>query len=129
MKPTIQMLTAAAIALTSIAPALAGPNDSFGTSVPGQGDMSQVPAGALGGNTEFTDDEKRMRKKYKSNISSAQKLIAKADAMIKAAEKISDEKAQKKGKILKEIGEKRLADLRTNSPFLEFAANPKPNPQ
>lgn len=128
MKPTIQMLTAAAIALTLNAPALAGPNDSFGTSVPGQGDMSQAP-GALGGNTEFTDDEKRMRKKYKSNISSAQKLIAKADSMIKAAEKINDVKAQKKGKILKEIGEKRLAELRTNSPFLEFAANPTPNPQ
>lgn len=136
MKSTIQLLTATAIAFTSIAPALAQSNNFFGTSVPGQGDMTQPPPGAnaasgalAAGNTEYTDDEKRMRKKYKANISSAQKLIAKANAMIKAGEKANDEKALKKGKILKDIGERRLAELRQNSPFLDMAGNPRPGTQ
>jgi hypothetical protein len=138
MKSTIQLLTATAIAFTSIAQALAQSNNFFGTSVPGQGDMTQPPPGAnaaagamgsAGGNAEYTDDEKRMRKKYKANIVSTQKLIAKATAMIKAGEKSHDDKALKKGKILKDIGERRLAELRQNSPFLDMAGNPRPGTQ
>lgn len=123
MKSTIQFLTASAIALTSIAPALAGPNDFFGTSVPGSGDPAAAPPGAnaaaqqIGGHAEYTDDEKRMRRKYKSNIASAKSLIAKGAGMIKLGESSKDDKVLKKGKILKDIGERRLAELEANSPF------------
>lgn len=128
MKSTIQLLTAAAIAFTSVAPVFAQSNNFFGTSVPGQGDMTQPPPGAnaasqqvSGGNSEWTDDEKRMRSKYKANINSAKKLIAKATTMIKAGESKNDDKAVKKGKILKEIGERRLAELKASTPYPELA--------
>lgn len=128
MKSTIQLLTAAAIAFTSIAPVFAQSNNFFGTSVPGQGDITQPPPGAsaaanqvTGGNAEWTDDEKRMRKKYNANISSAKKLVAKAVAMIKVGETKNDDKVVKKGKILKDIGERRLAELKASSPYPELA--------
>lgn len=144
MKSTIQLLVASAITLTSIAPAFAGPNDFFGGSAPinvgnagvSPGDPTAAPPGAAtaaqqlgampGGNPEFTDDEKRMRKKYKSNIASAQRLILKAVAMVKLGEKTGDQKSVKKGKILQEIGERRLAELKANSPFPELAAKAVP---
>lgn len=146
MKSTIQLLVASAIAFGAVAPAFAGPNDFFGGSAPinvgnagaapGQVDPAAAPPGAAtaaqqlgampGGNPEFTDDEKRMRKKYKSNIASAQRLILKAVAMVKLGEKTNDQKAVKKGKILQDIGERRLAELKANSPFPELAAKAVP---
>lgn len=67
---------------------------------------------------DYTQDEKRMQKKYKSNLNSAKKLISKGEGMMKS----KNELIAKKGKIIKEIGEKRIADLKANSPFPEFAA-------
>jgi hypothetical protein len=69
---------------------------------------------------DYTDDEKRMQKKYKGNISRAKELIAKGEGMMKSAGK--DDKTYKKGKILKETGEKWLTELKTNDPY----ANEKP---
>lgn len=112
-----------ATALVTSLPAFAGPNDFFGGNIGGASDNSQgsqaainaPPTTAPGG--DYTADEKRMQKKYKANIKDAEKLIAKAEGMMKS----SDKKLSKKGKILKEIGEKRLAELKTNNPFAEIA--------
>jgi hypothetical protein len=67
---------------------------------------------------EYSQDEKRMQHKYKSFMASAHKLVSKGEEMMRS----KDEKVAKKGKILKEIGEKRIAELRANSPFPELAA-------
>ncbi len=108
--------------------AAAGPNDFFGSTMP-QGQMSD-PSSAPGqfttpgqakaadmlsgtGPGDYTDDEKRMQKKYKASISHAKGLIAKGDKMMKSPQ----EKESKKGRILKEIGEKRLAELEANNPI------------
>jgi hypothetical protein len=67
--------------------------------------------------SDFTGDEKRMQKKYKANIASAQRLIIRGDGMMKAARNNVNSPVFKKGKILKEIGEKTLTDLKANNPF------------
>lgn len=64
---------------------------------------------------DFTGDEKRMQKKYKSNLANAERLIVRGTGMMKNANTSSP--TYKKGKILKEIGEKSLADLKANNPF------------
>jgi hypothetical protein len=73
--------------------------------------MPSAPAG------DYTSDEKRVQKKFKSSLDHARKLIAKGESMMKS----KAEKEAKKGKILKEIGERRLAELRANNPFPEIA--------
>jgi hypothetical protein len=117
-----------AAGITLNLPAIAGPNDFFGGKIGGNNDGSQGSAAAV--NTEaptnvppgdYTADEKRMQKKFKANVKAAQELIAKAEKMIKS----SDTKLSKKGKIMKEIGEKRLAELKANNPFPEIAASGK----
>src|SRR5579883_2202704 len=99
-------------------PAWAGPNDFFGSNIGGGQESGQGAASAFESkNTsgvvpqtsppagDYSDDEKRMQKKYKSNVRSAKNLIAKGQAMMKS----KNVKESKKGRILKEIGEKRLA--------------------
>lgn len=122
-------------------PSVAGPNDFFGSNlpagsmpdpnstggnVPGSGGAYATPGQAkaqdmLGGTapSDYTDDEKRMQKKYKASIAHAKGLIAKGDRMMKS----TDEKESKKGKVIKDIGEKRLAELEANNPI------PHENPQ
>jgi hypothetical protein len=111
------------LALTTNLKSMAGPNDFFGGNIPqqdGQPGAMQPSAGATAG-TDFTDDEKRMRRKYKANMASARQLIAKGEGMMKSKQKDQSHKDYKKGKILKEIGERRLAELKANSPFPEVA--------
>lgn len=108
-------------------PGIAGPNDFFGSAMPA-GQLAD-PNGNAGQFTtpgqskasdmlnqtnpgDYTDDEKRMQKKFKASISHAKGLIAKGERMMKSV----DQKESKKGKILKEIGEKRLAELEANNP-------------
>jgi hypothetical protein len=67
--------------------------------------------------TDFTGDEKRMQKKYKSNITNAEHLILRGTNMMKGAGNNTNSPIFKKGKILKEIGEKSLAELKANNPF------------
>jgi hypothetical protein len=99
---------------------IGGPNDGAqgAGQISNQGGMGMAPSG--NGNApsgEYSQDEKRVQHKYKSYMSSARKLVAKGEDMMKS----KDEKTAKKGKILKEIGEKRIADLKANSPFPEIA--------
>lgn len=122
------MLTASAI------PAFAaGPNDFFGNTIPANnGDPSfgspaqNKAAEAASGNlpVEYTDDEKRMQKKYRASIVHAKSLIVKGDRMMKDGTG-KDDKAVKKGKIIKEIGEKSLADLEANNPIPHENLKPK----
>jgi hypothetical protein len=69
--------------------------------------------------TDFSGDEKRMQKKYKANINSAKKLIVKGEGMINSSSKNTNNAEYKKGKILKETGEKWLLQLKGNNPFPE----------
>ena len=114
-------LVIAALCAGSGLPALAGPNDFFGTSVPESAQppasqARQAPANPYADPTvpqgDYTADEKRMQKKFKASIVHARGLVAKGERMMKSP----DEKESKKGRILKEIGEKRLAELEANNP-------------
>ncbi len=113
-------------------PAEAGPNDFFGSSMP-QGGLPNNPPSDISAPSQFTtpgqakaadmlngagpgdytDDEKRMQKKYKVSVNHAKGLIAKGERMMKSP----DQKESKKGRIVKEIGEKRLAELEANNPI------------
>jgi hypothetical protein len=64
---------------------------------------------------DYTDDEKRVQRKYKGNIVRAKQLIEKGESMMKTAGK--DDKVYKKGKVFKETGEKWLAELKANDPY------------
>ncbi|MBK9205991.1 MAG: hypothetical protein IPL73_26970 [Candidatus Obscuribacter sp.] len=91
--------------LCSVAPAYAGVNDFFGSSIPTVGSDSPSINGTSGSgaaqsmpselapqspstssHSDYTDDEKRMRKKYKTSIKHAETLIAKGDKLIKDGE-------------------------------------------
>ncbi|MBX9572549.1 MAG: hypothetical protein K2X77_26880 [Candidatus Obscuribacterales bacterium] len=118
------------IILTAMAYGLASPatfaqgNDFFGSSVPGSGSNIERPPGVQAAeqqalqnsHAEYTSDEKRMQKKYKANLRAAQDLITKGEKMLKDGEKKKDDKMQKKGKILKEVGEKRVQELKESNP-------------
>ena len=83
------------------------------TGVPGS--RSASPAKAPAG--DYTEDEKRMQKKFKGNMNRAKELIDKGEKMMKAAGNDAANKDYKKGKILKETGEKWLSDLKAGDPF------------
>ena len=107
-----------------------GGNDFFGSSVPsgggGQGGSSiDRPPGVQAAEQQalqsqhsgdFTADEKRMQKKFKANLRAAQDLVTKAEKMMKEGEKRKDDKMAKKGKILKEVAEKRVTELKESNP-------------
>jgi hypothetical protein len=77
------------------------------------------PGGSKPGG-DYTEDEKRMQKKYKARIAHDKDLIARGEHMMKSDPKGKD---YKKGKVWKEIAEKDLAELEANNPF------PKPEKQ
>jgi len=92
------------------------PEDSNPNAVlPGLNETTASNPNAMG--SDFTGDEKRMQKKYKSNIVNANNLIAKGTQMMKSSESNQNSPVFKRGKILKEIGEKSLANLKANNPF------------
>jgi hypothetical protein len=101
----------------------AGPNDFFGGSVPGA--VQDAAANAPSAAGDFTDDEKRMQKKYLLSVRHAKDLIAQGEGMMKRAEQKHDNKSFKKGKIKKEIGQKHLAELEANNPFPDLKTKPK----
>lgn len=138
-KLTLLCLSLAAT-VSAVLPACAGPNDFFGNTIPtvGGGDagLSQSQAAATSspselspmnqspsssGPVEFTEDEKRMRKKYKKSLKHAQELIEKGDRMIKDGEARKDNKSLKRGQVLKGVGERTLEQLKTNNPLPEAA--------
>ena len=120
---TFSLACAAVLALSPCANA--GPNDFFGGSMPPGGTgadrgapgvgaaASQMPAAGGG---DYTDDEKRMQKRYQASLKQAKELVSKGDTMMKRGEARHDDKMLKKGKIFKEIGEKQLAELKANDP-------------
>lgn len=124
----------------TVAPSIAaGPNDFFGGVLPGamgslkdddekpaQAETKEKPAPAsvTQNPSDFTDDEKRMQRKYKFRVKHAKELIARGEEMMAKAPN-HDAKEFKKGKILKEIGEKDLAELKSNNPFPEEAEKPE----
>jgi len=84
-----------------------------GPGIPAMNGALPPPAPAGG---DYSKDEKRMQVKYRGNLHHAQDLIKQGDAMMaKAGNKESKE--YKKGKVLKAIGEKSLADLKAGNPF------------
>lgn len=112
-----------AITCANVGPAQAGPNDFFGG--PGTTSTPSAAAGAEAAQNQlvdspqpgdFTDDEKRMQKKYQEKIRHAKSLIEKGETMMKRGEG-KDDKAFKKGKVFKQIGERELAELQANNPF------------
>ncbi len=68
--------------------------------------------------TDFSGDEKRMQKKYKDNLNSAKRLIDKGTQMMKSSGKNVNAANYKKGRILKETGEKWQAQLKASNPFV-----------
>jgi hypothetical protein len=85
-----------------------------GPGIPAVNGAMPVPAPAGG---DYSQDEKRMQHKYRGNLRHAQDLIRQGDEMMKAAGNNKDDKNYKKGKILKEVGEKSLASLKAGNPF------------
>jgi hypothetical protein len=65
---------------------------------------------------DLTKDEIRVRDKYKARIARDKDLIARGEHMMKSDPNSKD---YKKGKVLKNIGEKDLAELEANNPFLK----------
>lgn len=117
---------------------IANPNDFFGSSIPTVGGAADPGSNVQGaasssaseltpqspsssGQNDYTDDEKRMQKKYKFALKHAQALIARADKMIKDGESRKDNKMLKKGQILKGIGERTLENLKASNPLPEAA--------
>jgi len=95
-------------------------NDFFGGSLPSSVPSASNPpatAGGAPGAADYTDDEKRMQKKYKFSLQHAKELMSKGEAMMKKGEARHNDKMYKKGKILKEIADKRLNELQANNPF------------
>lgn len=64
---------------------------------------------------DYTDDEKRVQRKFKDNIAHAKGLIEKGEAMMKSGSK--EDKLYKRGQILKETGLKWLTQLKDNDPY------------
>lgn len=102
-------------------------NDFFtGGSVPGGGGQAAAEQAAANAQTnsapagDYTADEKRMQKKYQANLAAAQSLVQKGERMMKDGENKKLTKVYKKGKILKEIGEKRVQELKANNPMAEL---------
>jgi len=75
-------------------------------------DASGTPA-----NGDFTSDEKAMQARYRARIAYAHKNIDKGEKMMKDCGNDHNKPEYKKGKVWKEIGEKDLAELKSNSPF------------
>jgi hypothetical protein len=143
MKARSLAIAATVLSLSFNVAANAGPNDFFGSSIGGAADQAvgpgeQAPLNGSGSSAssgsvasgggatspsgppagDYTVDEKRVQKKYKDNCKRAQSLIKRGDEMARSG----DDKVAKKGKVLKEIGEKALAELKSNNPFPELAA-------
>lgn len=126
-KPSLIALYLAAFLALATNPAQAqNANDFFtGGSVPGGGGQPAAEQAAANAQAnapagDYTADEKRMQKKYQANLAAAQQLVQKGDKMMKDGESKKLTKVYKKGKILKEIGEKRVQELKANNPMAEL---------
>jgi len=73
--------------------------------------------GAPPANGDFTADEKVMQARFRGRVANAHKNIDKGEKMMQSCGNDHNKAEYKKGKVMKEIGEKDLADLKSNSPF------------
>jgi hypothetical protein len=73
--------------------------------------------GAPPANGDFTADEKVMQNRFRQRIANAHKNIDKGEKMMLSCGNDHNKAEYKKGKVMKEIGEKDLAALKENSPF------------
>jgi hypothetical protein len=123
------------IALTgaSQAPSFAGFGDNENTFVPpgAQGQIvdpdPQTPlfkgkkrkdtTGAPPANGDFTADERDRQARFRRRVNNAHKEIDKGERLMQSCGKDHNKVEYKKGKLMKEIGEKDLASLKGNSPF------------
>jgi len=135
-KNTANLLVALSLVLG--APALAQSNNSsqvndfFGSNLPNQ--QLQTPSASSSATTaspssglvpaptsngaspvDYTSDEKRMQKKTKAMDKHIKSLIEKGDRMMKDGQAKKDDKMFKKGKILKSIGERQLAERKASA--------------
>ena len=118
-------LIAVAMVAGLVAPKVAAQgNNFFGSSLPGSVPSAANPPAGSGGpggsggppGGDYSDDEKRVQKKMKANVARYKELVNKGEAMMKKGESSHNDKMYKKGKILKEIGEKQLNEIQANSP-------------
>lgn len=104
-----------------VAPAYAGPNDFFGTAVPAgstaQPQESNPYASTPMPEGDFSEDERRMQKKFKSRVKHAKKLILKGEKLIAQGEKKKKKKLISRGKIFVSIGNRELKQLAQNNPL------------
>ena len=106
--------------------ACAGPNDFFGTAVPA-GSASDASAGQQTEQNpyaetpmpegDFSEDERRMQKKFKTRVKHAKSLIEKGKKLIETGEKKNKKKLISRGKIFVDIGERELKQLAENNPL------------
>lgn len=97
---------------------------------PGRSSSSASGGGGSGGGGgaspppgDYTADEMRMQGRYTGDLANAKKTIEKGQRMMKSG----NSKVQKKGEILKQIGEKELARLKENNPFpVQHSLDDKP---
>ncbi len=129
MRRDLILLSAAAALSAAVPQALAGPNDFFGSTMPGGAPSASNPPptgnAGMGGAGDYSDDEKRMQKKYKANMQRYKDLISKGESMMKKGESSHNDKLFKRGKILKEIGERNLSELQANNPFPDIKKDDK----
>ncbi len=104
------------------------PGMPIGTGMPGSPGSLTDPGGPANGAlnmqnsagaspSEYTEDEKRMQKKHKEFMNRAKKLVAQGDKMMKDGKAHNNSKQFKKGRVLKDIGEKQLETLKASDPL------------
>ena len=114
-------LSLIALFVPGFEPALAGPNDFFGTAVPS--DTSAQPeevnpyASTPMPEGDYSEDERRMQKKFKSRVQHAKNLISKGEKLIERGKSKNDKKLVSRGQIFVDIGNRELKQLAENNPL------------
>jgi hypothetical protein len=88
------------------------PKSLFGNGKKKNNDDPKLPQ-----NGDFTEDEKRVQKKWQDRIAGDHRLIDRGEKMMRGAKNNPKDKDYQKGKVMKSIGEKDLAEMKSNSPF------------
>lgn len=117
------MMALFGIASTADVPAIAGPNDFFGTAVPNAAGAAPEPnpyADTPMPEGDFTEDEQRMQKRYKARVKHAKNVLAKGKKLIATGQKKNNKKLIKKGQIFVDIGERELKELAANNPLSDL---------
>ncbi|MBI1270880.1 hypothetical protein GC174_10655 [bacterium] len=123
---SLPMMALFGILSTASLPAVAGPNDFFGSAVPNAATGSAQPEEANPyaetpmPEGDFTEDEQRMQKRFKEKVKHAKNLLEKGKKMVEEGEKKNNKKMVSRGKIFAEIGERELKALAANNPLNEL---------